>query len=139
MATRLSKAYLLTKVLTANNGEIITYLYEAAINYLERAARALRKGNRAEAGVSIERTISIVVELSGSLNYDHGGQLAVRLDSIYNYMIESLSLALGKGDVEAIDSCRSILTILHDAWQQAMESVGPEDARATEGNLQISA
>ena len=139
MVTRLSKAYLLTKVLTASKSEIITYLYEGAINYLGRAIRDLREGDQADAGEAIERTISIIVELSGSLDYANGGQLTLRLDAIYNYLIESLTLAAGKGDVEALESCRSILAILHDAWEQAMDSMGEKAAQPAEGSLQISA
>ena len=121
MATKLSKAYLLTKVLTASSHEVILYLYEGAISYLHRASSALDEGREAEGRLAIERAIGIVVELSGSLNYTTGGALALRLDAVYNHLIETLSLAAGKCDRAATDSCSGILVILHDAWKQAAE------------------
>ena len=121
MGTRLSKAYLLTKVLTASNQEVVVYLYEGAIGYLHRATEAMREGNRGEAGKLIDRVISILIELSGNLNYNSGGHLALRLDGIYNYLIETLSLANGREDTEALDACEGILVILHDAWRQAVQ------------------
>ena len=81
MGTRLSKAYLLTKVLTASNQEVIVYLYEGAISYLHRSVVALRENQRAIAGAALERCISIVVELSGSLNYSVNSHLALKLDA----------------------------------------------------------
>ena len=52
MATQLSKAYLLTKVLTATKQEVVVYLYEGAISYLHRAGQALKSGDTAAAGAS---------------------------------------------------------------------------------------
>src|SRR6185295_6496773 len=117
MATRLSKAYLLTQVLTANKHEVVVYLYESALGHLHRALEALNSNRRVDAAKSIERVVTIVIELSGSLNYRVGGRLALRLDSIYNYLIETLTLANARGDAEALEACDGILTILHDAWE----------------------
>lgn len=119
MASRLSKAYLLTKVLTATRQEVVVYLYEGAIGYLHRAEQAMQAGDIATAGKAVERTIGILIELSGNLNFNEGGPLALRLNGIYNYLIETLSLATRQPDNSAIEACSSILVILHDAWQQA--------------------
>ena len=138
MASRLSKAYLLTKVLTANRQEVVVYLYEGAIGYLHRAQDALDRGRRDQAGAAIDRAIGILVELSGSLNFATGGHLALRLNSIYNYLIESLALANGRADGEALASCEGILVILHDAWQQALTLNGQIPVQA-ESQIRISA
>lgn len=138
MGTRLSKAYMLTKVLTASNQEVVVYLYEGAISYLHRAGAALREGQRAAAGTAIERAISILVELSGSLDYTFNSRLALKLDAIYTYLIQTLAQAGGRGDLEALEACEGILGILYDAWQQAAAldtGATPRPAR----QLQISA
>lgn len=137
MGTPLSKAYLLTKVLTASKAEVIVYLYEGAIGYLHRAVEALRDGRRGEAGQAVDRAIHIIIELSGSLNYNIGGQMALRLDSIYNHLIETLTLAMSRADSEGIESCEGILVILHGAWQQAAATHEHNDTE--EHQLRISA
>lgn len=143
MATRLSRAYLLTKVLTATSQEVVVYLYEGAIGYLHRASQALAAGDRAAAGAAVERAIGIIIELSGTLNYQQGGALALRLNNIYNYLIETLTVAGGRGSAEALESCEGILTILHDAWQQAAAAQPVKRAAAAAAAprpaLQISA
>ena len=93
MATKIySRAYELTKVLTASNREVVLYLYEGALNFLNRALEARDLDDQEVAGKSIDQTISILIELSCCLDYSRNGSLALRLDSIYNYMIEALTL-----------------------------------------------
>lgn len=121
MATQqLKNAYMLTKVLTANKHEVVVYLYEGAIGFIHRACEAVEAGNREACGQAVDRAMNIVIELSGNLNYNASSSLALRLDGIYNYLIESLSLANARQDVDALRSCEGILVILHDAWTQAV-------------------
>lgn len=138
MGTRLAKAYLLTKVLTANDQEVIVYLYEGAISYLHRAVVFMSDNHRAAAGAALERCISILVELSGSLNYSANSHLALKLDAIYTYLIQTLTLAGGRGDVGALETCEGIMGILYDAWQQAAAMDIQLDAKPAH-QLQISA
>jgi flagellar protein FliS len=140
MATRLSKAYMLTKVMTATNHEVVVYLYEGIVSYLHRATESLNDGRRGDACTAIDQAINIVIELSGGLNYTTGGHLALRLDGIYNYLIETMSLANSRGDCEALQACEGIVIILHDAWKQAAEACAPiPESLRRETQLSISA
>jgi len=143
MARKLSKAYLLTQVLTASRQEVVVFLYEGAIGYLQRAAKAWDEGKKDQATAMVDRAISIVVELSESLDYAAGNrQLTLRLDSIYGYLIKTLNLAVLRDDKEALKSCEGILETLHDAWRQAVEmtrGVAPATARGQRPRLQVSA
>ena len=139
MGTRLSKAYLLTKILTASHQEVVVYLYEGVIGCLHRATLALKTDHRDVAAAAVESAISILIELSGGLNYSANSHLAFKLDTIYTYLIHSLTQALSRGDIEAIEASEGVLAILYDAWQQAaaleQKSLPPHPAR----QLQISA
>ena len=53
MSTIYSKAYLLTKVLTASKREVILYLYEGALSFIERAIQCRKDGDDEAAGVEI--------------------------------------------------------------------------------------
>ncbi len=137
MGTALSKAYLLTKVLTRRRSRSSLPL-RGCDRYLHRATEALRDGRRGEATQAIDRAVHIVIELSGSLNYTVGGQIALRLDAIYNHLIESLTLAMSRGDAEAIESCEGILVILHGAWKQA-SAADDDHAEDEEPQVRVSA
>lgn len=138
MGTRLSKAYMLTKVLTASNQEVIVYLYEGAIGYLHRAVAFMRAGERAAACAAIDRVVSIVIELSGSLNYSANSHLALRLDAIYTHLLHALAHAGGSGDVESLEACEGIMSMLYDAWQQAA-ALDDKSAARPAAQLHISA
>lgn len=122
MSTRFSRAYLLTQVLTANHREVLICLYDGALDCVSRAARELERGDRAACARSLERATTIVVELSCCLDFNRDGALAARLDSIYNYLIEALAIGSRTLDPAALETCQSVLTILGDAWRQALES-----------------
>lgn len=139
MSTTYSRAYLLTKVLTASNREVILYLYEGALSSLIRAAESREKKDPAGAGEEIDRVISILIELSGCLDYDQNGELALRLDSIYNYMIDVLGKSNKNQDVDALQTCEGVMTILCDAWRQAIESEGESETPQPITQLQLSA
>ena len=141
MATPLSKAYLLTKVLTASRVEVIVYLFEGAIGYLHRAREAMIQERHGDAAQAIDRAVHILIELSGGLNYTDGGALALRLDAIYNYLIETLTMASARRDGDALEACSGIMVILHDAWRQAAEidARADQEARRERPQLRVSA
>lgn len=122
MSTRFSRAHLLTQVLSADQREVILYLYDGALNHLDRAFDFLARRDRKHASESIQRASSIIVELSFSLDYNRDGALALRLDSIYNYLIDALTIAARTLDRETLETCQNVLSILEDAWGQAVES-----------------
>jgi len=130
---------MLTKVLTANSRELILYLYEGADGYLERAIEARVAGNTDEAADLIDRTVSILIELSCSLDYNQNGTLALRLDSIYNYMIEALTKSQTTDGTEALATCSSLIGILSDAWRQAVAAEDSQPDMAWEAPIQLSA
>lgn len=122
MTTRFSRAHLLTQVLSANQREVILYLYDGALNHLDRAFDFITRRDRKQARESIQRAASIIIELSCGLDYNRDGALALRLDSIYTYLIDALSVAARTLDRETLETCQSVLAILEDAWGQAVES-----------------
>ena len=134
-----SNAYMVTKVLTVSNREVILYLYEGAAGFLQRAVEARKRGDETECCESLDRVSSIMIELSSCLDYNRNGSLAIRLDSIYNYMIESLGMSNRQHDLEAIETCLSILAILSDAWRQAIASESGVEVGGHEPSLEISA
>lgn len=139
MAPIYSRAYMLTKVLTANSRELILYLYEGAEGYLDRAIEARKIENDQEAAEMTDRTVSIIIELSCSLDYNQNGTLALRLDSIYNYMIEVLTKSQGIEGTESLETCRSLISILSDAWRQAVAAEESQADTAWEAPIQLSA
>ncbi len=121
MATIYERANMLSRVLRADDQEVILYLYEGALDFLDRAEEARRAGDTEAGRDCVERAVSILIELSACLDYDRHGALALKLDQIYRYMIGALSGSPSGPDAQSIETSRGLLTILAEAWRQAVQ------------------
>ena len=125
-------------MLTASKREVVLYLYEGALGYIQRAVEAHQEEEESARNEAINRVISILIELSCCLDYNRNGSLALRLDSIYNYLIQALTISCRTGEPAALETAASVLTILGDAWRQAINMDKTIAERGNESQLQIS-
>lgn len=116
------KSYRTTEIMTANKEAILLLLYEGLIRFLKQAILAIQKKDIQEKSRLIGRGQDIVNELRATLNRKQGGELAVSLDSLYGFVTDRLMLANKDNDVEKLEEAINILTTLHEAWQQAINT-----------------
>lgn len=119
-------AYRSTEVLTANKEAILLMLYEGAIRFLKQAIEAVNRNDIQEKSRLIGRTQDIINELRATLNHKQGGELAGSLDSLYGFITDRLIEASKDNRTEKLIEAFSVLTTLHEAWQQAIASVKNE-------------
>jgi len=114
-----------TGVAAADPHKLIGMLYEGLLQTLARARDAMQSSEIARKGEAISKAIRILEEgLRGSLDRSRGGELALQLDGLYEYMITRLLAANLKNDPAARDGVTRFVRGLRDACH-AM----PEDAR----------
>ncbi len=111
------------QVKTANRGQILIMLYEAAIQNVKKASLALDKKDLAAKGVAIIKTHDIINELLNTLDFEVGGQIAKDLERLYNYVTEQLLKANIENSKEALLSVEKTLTTLLDGWRVAVQEV----------------
>lgn len=116
------KSYRTTEIMTANKEAILLLLYEGLIRFLKQAIIAIQKKDIQEKSRLIGRGQDIVNELRATLNRKQGGELAISLDSLYGFVTDRLMLANKDNDVEKLEEAINILTTLHEAWQQAINT-----------------
>ena len=116
------KSYRTTEIMTANKEAILLLLYEGLIRFLKQAVTAIDRKDTVEKSRLIGRGQDIVNELRATLNRKQGGDLAVSLDSLYGFVTDRLILANKDNDTEKLNEAINILTTLHEAWQQAINS-----------------
>jgi flagellar protein FliS len=109
-------AYRETDVLTADPKKLVVMCYEGAIDSL----RVLKQEDvKAERRVeSLQKAMDIIEELNASLDFEKGGQIAVNLDSIYNYMLRRLLYADTHRDSDAVGEVIGMLEELKGAWEE---------------------
>ena len=104
-------------VVTQNKGRVIVMLYEGAVKFLKQALMAIETGDVENKTRLICRAQDIVFELNTVLDMETGGQIAVNLRRLYNFMWRSLGQANASNDTKAIGDVIGLLEELNSGWK----------------------
>lgn len=120
-ARRAISAYVQTGIETgvpeADPHRLVLMLFEGALSALAQARLKLAGGDIPGRGEAISKAISIIQSgLRASLDPAKGGELAARLDSLYQYICQRLLDANLRGQVQPLEEASGLLTQLHDGW-----------------------
>lgn len=128
-ASAYAKIGIETGVIAANPHKLIVMLFEGAIASLSNALKHIEAGNIAAKGQSISKAIAIIDNgLRASLDKTVGGEIALSLDSLYEYMSRQLIVANLKNDVNLINEISILLKDLKSTW----DAIAPVPAQASE-------
>ena len=116
-------AYKKTSVETASKEQILLMLYQAAIKHCKKAIEAIEQKNLAKKGEYIGKLQDIIVELSNSLDFEVGGEVAKELSSLYDYILYSSTQANIKIDKSHLEGCLKVLNTLYDGWTEAIKNI----------------
>ena len=109
-----------TSIKTSSQGKLIVLLYDKAINSIEKAVALLDSGDKRLDLVnsSIIRAQEIITELSASLDFEKGKDIASNLFSLYIYFNQQLMSANLEKDSSHIKPVITMLQDLRSAWKQ---------------------
>lgn len=115
--------YKQTSITTANRGQLLLMLYEAAVKYTKAAIECINKGDIAGRGMAIGKVHDIINELLNTLDHEVGGDVARDLDRLYNFMIEQLIQANMDNAKEPLVTTQKLLETLLEGWRGAVAQV----------------
>lgn len=121
--TNAMNIYYENSVETQTKGKIVVKLYEGAISFLYQAEDGfvLKEGRKVidfeKINVNLIKAQAIITELRGSLNHN-AGELAKQLETIYDYMYETLVEANIEKNLNKVIEVRMLLEDLSKAWNQ---------------------
>jgi flagellar secretion chaperone FliS len=108
-----------TRVAAADPHTLIVLLFEGAEAAIHQAKFKMLDKDIAGKGNAISQAIQIVTNgLRASLDIKAGGELAERLQALYDYVAARLLWANLKNDEAALDECLHLLGEIHSAWTQ---------------------
>ncbi|NSW83193.1 MAG: flagellar export chaperone FliS [Syntrophothermus sp.] len=107
---------------TASPGTLLLMLYDAAIQNLEGAKRAIEGNDMAGAHNYLTRAQDIVLELMSTLNMEY--QISKSLWSLYDYLYRQLVQANVKKSLELVEEVYGFMTELRDTWREAVRKAG---------------
>ena len=129
--SRYHDQYRKNQISTSSQGRLILMMYEGAIKFTSLAVDSMAKGDVANQGKYIQKAHDIVNELSLALDFKKGGDVAPRLESLYQFALSQLTLANIKSDKKPLQAVLNILTPLLEAWTQlydASTNTGQDEA-----------
>jgi flagellar protein FliS len=106
--------------------QLILMIYDAAIRFTREAAAHLAAGRWAEKGQAVESAYECIAELRRALNLKEGGEVAVSLDRMYDFLSTKLALGNAGKDPAQFQQITASLEILREAWQDAFEQLKRE-------------
>lgn len=126
MSNAAYKKYKQTSIQSASREKILLMLYEGAIKFTKLAIQGIEKNDVKAKCENIGRAYDIVLELNNTLDHKVGGELAQRLEQLYQYMIEQFIKANTQNDVEALKVVLKLLETLYEGWVQAVQKLKNE-------------
>lgn len=128
-----------TGVAAASPHKLIVMLFEGAMVAVASGIQHMQAGNIANKGMAISKAISIIDNgLRVSLDKKVGGEIALNLDALYEYMSNRLLIANLKNQPQILEEVYQLLKGLKDAWEAitpaaniaASEQQQPEPSQA---------
>ncbi|MBF0188871.1 MAG: flagellar protein FliS [Magnetococcales bacterium] len=102
--------------------EVLIRLHVGAIDFLNKSMTACDEGNIDDFKGLLERSRKIIEEFQRTLDFKRGGQISTHLNSLYEFMLSSLSQAELTHDTLFIQRVVRQLETLLDGWRGAQLS-----------------
>ena len=116
-----SNHYRNNQVMTASSEQILIMLYDGAIRFVRQARFAIEDNRPGDKAIAISKAIAIITEFSNTLDYEIGGEIALDLGRLYDFMIRELSAVNARGEVDRLGPIEKILLDLREGFSGAIE------------------
>ena len=105
-------------ILAASPHQRIVMLFDSYQASIRIARLQMQAGHTAEKGKAITKAINIVSQgLRASLDLEQGGDIAVQLDQLYDYVVRVLLRANLNNDDDALTTAAALLENVAAAWR----------------------
>ncbi|AKO51840.1 flagellar protein FliS [Marinobacter psychrophilus] len=105
-----------TSITDADPHRLIQLLYNGALERINMAKARMQAKDFEGKGKLISKAIEIIGGLRSFLDFEKGGDLAPRLEGLYDYMERTLLEANAKNDVAKLDEVAKLLHAVKEGW-----------------------
>lgn len=117
-----------TSITDADPHKLIQLLYNGALERINMAKARMQAKDYEGKGKLISKAIEIIGGLRSFLDFEKGGDLAIRLESLYEYMEHTLFEANRNNDVQKLDEVADLLRSVKEGWDGIREEVASQQA-----------
>ena len=133
--SRFRKEYRHNEIATSSQGKLIIMMYEGAVKFVNLAIEGVDNKDLSKKGIYINKAHDIINELSLALDMKKGGEIAQKLESLYQFILHQLTLANIKSDRKALESILNVLTPLLEAWTKLLTKSNNNNTNNTPQNI----
>ncbi|MCE0812602.1 flagellar export chaperone FliS [Buttiauxella sp. S04-F03] len=109
-------------VMSASQQQLVTMLFDGALNALVRARLFLQDGNLEGKGLSLSKAINIIDNgLKAGIDESSSDELTQNLLALYSYMVRRIFQANLHNDISAIEEVENLLRNIADAWKEVAQ------------------
>ncbi len=112
-----------TSITDADPHKLIQLLYNGALERVNMAKARMQANDIEGKGRLITKAIEIIGGLRGFLDFEKGGELAQRLEGLYDYMERALFEANLRNDPDKLDEVAELLRSIKEGWDGIREEV----------------
>jgi flagellar protein FliS len=123
-------AYQRTKVETIDPVRLVVMCYDAIVKDLHDAKRYHQERNIEASYDKIRHAQDVITELLVGLDYEKGGDIAVNLGRIYNFVLRQLITVNTKTKPEHYDPLIRLMESLKEAWDQIAQQNQSQPVRS---------
>jgi len=98
--------------------KMVQVLIEGAIQRVKEADAALSLSDFKKKSIQVTKAQKIIFGLRKTLDHEKGGEVAMNLDSLYDYCLRSLTLAHSKNDSKKFLEVERLLGELLSGWKE---------------------
>ncbi|MCP3671259.1 MAG: flagellar export chaperone FliS [Gammaproteobacteria bacterium] len=106
---------------------LVQKLMSGALDGIANAKGSIMHNQPEQRNSHIQWTMNVIDGLRGALDFEHGGEIAANLDSLYDYMNRRLFDANMHNDIQQLDEVTSLLKEIKGAWDSMPKSLQRAD------------
>ncbi|HDL89312.1 MAG TPA: flagellar export chaperone FliS [Thermodesulforhabdus norvegica] len=116
--------YRKTGVETADPLKLVIMCYDAVIDDLRKAKEYHQEKNLEATYDRVRHAQDVITELLVALDYEKGGDIAVNLGRLYNFVLRQLIVVNSRTDPQHYETLIKLLEELKGAWEQIATQQG---------------
>lgn len=98
--------------------QVIALLLDGALERVAQAKKAIAEKNDEDKEILMGKIKAIINGLRNSLNMEEGGEIALNLDSLYEYMVNRIEGASTIEEYSVVTEVGKLLTEVKEGWDQ---------------------
>ena len=114
---------------------LVVMLYDGAIAAMQRAINAIAANDIEKKCAHLNRALSIVAQLEGTLDFEHGGEVAQSLKQLYVHARARMLQANIENSKKLLASLAQQFATVREAWEQVDRPNPPVPPPASNAEL----